>query len=53
MVPPHKFEQLACTRRMEKVGFGVQLVVSQCDLMEAIKGKVARSKVLNELQDNC
>ncbi|KAL7378259.1 hypothetical protein ABVT39_010978 [Epinephelus coioides] len=53
IVPPHNFDQLVYTHRMEKLGFGVQHVVSQCDLMEVIKGKAVESKVLNELQDNC
>lgn len=39
MAPPHNFDQLVCTHRMEKVGFGVPPVVSKCDLMEVIKGK--------------
>lgn len=27
----YNFDQLVCTHRMEKMGFGVQPVVSQCD----------------------
>lgn len=39
MVPLLNFDQLVYTHRMEKLGFGVQPVVSQFDLMEVIKGK--------------